>query len=652
MREGAPHPARASLKARWVTSVAELVRWSRELRAARLFQARRLSLWAWLAVALGIALRLFRPTRHSLWHDEGVGLTLADGSLSEVLGRLVETRNSEHFQPLFFLLLQPWLRVSNSDLGLKALVIGLSALALVAIHRCATRLIGKRAGTMATVFFALSAFQVYYAQEVRPYALISLVTVLQLWGYSLVRRQGCDGQRGTRRSAAFAAINGLAVLVSLFQAFFLFVLSVSDLILTGGSDSLASRLHRWIARWAASAAATVPAMAFFLLLGPSGAETGVPRELAHPLEGLLYSGFGLLFGSTLGPPPIELRGDGRLGALLAHWPALSLSALTGAGLALAVVRPWSWSKRQPPKSERETTGWVLTLATALGLLLFLLFAWATGIQLLPRHCSFLSPLLALVAGFHLTELMLSSRRRRVALGVSVSVCLLLLNLWSLESYFFDDRHLKDDYRSVGRLLATNPEVPALMVWGSVPLVRRYGAVHLWGFSDLRPSSTLRELRQNIGPGEEVFLLVNRPYYWSDRPIESLVSGYDVIERIDLPGFEIYRLRGSNSLGESGLRVDPRPAVASETPHEHSMMLAVASPRSEERFPAPPRGGAPLLGRTSPSMQLARMEGRGEGGPHGARTPKRSVARRPRGSCRYRLGRVRPKGAALLLLTSL
>jgi hypothetical protein len=516
---------------------------STDPKTIALFSTPRLRLLAGAAIVAGVALRTFRPTRHSLWSDEWNSVLLADGNLFEVVRRLAESSASEHLQPLYFLLLQPWLHVSRSDVGLKALGIGLSTLALIAFYRCARDLVGERAGAVSTVLFALSSFQVYYAQEVRPSALISLVTIVQLWAYFFVRSQ--EPRTGSAwRSTKFAAINGIAMFASLFQAFFLVALSLSDLLLTGRSSSVGSRLRQWIARWAPSVAATAPAMVFFLLLGP-GAETAAPRGHANPVEGLLYSGFGLLFGSTLGPPSLELRGEGRLAVLLAHWPALTLAAMAAAGLLLAMVRPWSRGRWNRAACLRETAGWVLTLATVLGFSLFVLFAWATGVQWLPRHSTFLSPMLALVAGFHLTELMLSGRPLRKTLGSVVAACLLLLNLWSLERYFFDDRHLKDDYRSVGRLLATGPEVPALMVWGNVPLLRRYGAVRLWGYRDLAPSRTLAELRDNIGPGEEVFLVVNRPYYWSERPVESLVPGYAVIDQVELPGFQIFHLRGAD-----------------------------------------------------------------------------------------------------------
>ena len=503
-----------------------------------------LRLWSWAAIVLGVALRMFRPLRHSLWSDEGNSLIFAEGSLSEVVGRLAEARTSEHFQPLYFLLLQPWLRLSRSDLGVKALGIGLSILALLAFHRCSRRLVGERAGMLSTVFFALSAFQVYYAQEVRPYALISLVTVAQLWAYSFVRA-GAEEGRNRWRLAAFASINGVAVFASLFQVFFLVALSLADLALTARSSSVGSRVRDWLVRWGPSVVATAPAMAFFLLTGPSATETVVPRGLANPVEGLLYSGFGLLFGSTLAPPAIELRGSGRLETLLASWPALALAGIAGAGLLWAVVRRWRPSGWKQPVPGRETAASILTLATALGFVLFLVFAWLNGVQWLPRHSAFASPLLALVVGFHLSELGFSSHRREKALGGTVLACLVLANVWSLERYYFDDRYLKDDYRAVGRLLANDPPIPALMVWGNVRLLQRYGGSGVWGFRDLAPQHTAEELRRQVGPGDEAFLVVNRPYYWTDRPVEELVPGYDVTERIDMPGFRIFRLRGTD-----------------------------------------------------------------------------------------------------------
>jgi hypothetical protein len=529
---------------------------SEECNRALSRTTRRLRLWVGGTLAAGAALRLFRPTRHSLWSDEGASLGMAEGSLTEVFRRLLETKSSEHFQPLYFLLLQMWLGITQSDLGLKTLSIGLSILALVAFHRCALRLFGARAGCVATMLFSFNAFQVYYAQEVRPYALVSLLTVLQLWLYSMMTPREHSPRFFSWQSLSFSILNGLAVFASIFQGLLVFSLSLSDFALMEGSPSPMRRIRRWLARWSGSVAACSPAVAFFLL-SSSGAEAAVPRALAHPLEGLAYSAFGLLFGSTLGPPQTELRSDERLGVLLGYWPSLTLASLVG-GLLVAVVVRSLWIKiRGTHVSHCTRSGWVLTLATAAGFGSLVVFALATGIQWLPRHSSFLSPLLALVAGFHLSELTTSRRRHRGVVGLAVATGLVTLNVLSLQRYFFDKRYLKDDYRSVGRMMAASPEVRALMVWGNVPLVRRYGGLQTWGYDDLPPERTLDELDVNLSPGEHVFLLVNRPYYWSERPIESIVPGYKVIERAHLPGFQVFRLRKPDSRGEEFDAIRPR-----------------------------------------------------------------------------------------------
>jgi hypothetical protein len=425
----------------------------------------------------------------------------------------------------------------------KALSIGLSVLALLVFHRCARRLLGDRAGLLATALFAASSFQVYYAQEVRPYALISLVTVAQLWGYSLVRfGPSAETRPSAWRLGAFAAINAVAVFTSLFQAFLLAALSLADLLatalLSGGRGrivALARSLDPLRDRHRSRDGVLPPARARGL--GDGGAAR-IRESRRGPA--LLRLRAALRHHSRSAGDRASRRTPGRRspGELAPPRPRRPRGRRPDLGLC-AEMSP---SRRRETESGHETAAVVLTLATALGFVLLLLFAWVTGVQWLPRHSAFSSPLLALVAGSCLAEPIFSSCRRGSLLGGAVLACLLLANLWSLDRYYFDDRYRKDDYRGIGRLLADDPGTPALMVWGNVELVRRYGGASAWGFRDLPPSRTVEELRARVDPGEEAYLLVNRPYYWSDRPIEELVPGYRVVERIDRPGFHVYRLR--------------------------------------------------------------------------------------------------------------
>jgi uncharacterized membrane protein len=56
------------------------------------------------------------------------------------------------------------------------------------------RLAQPRVALLATALMACSAFQVWYAQEVRMYALVTLAVLIAV--YALVRRHG-DRDRGT-----------------------------------------------------------------------------------------------------------------------------------------------------------------------------------------------------------------------------------------------------------------------------------------------------------------------------------------------------------------------------------------------------------------------------------------------------------------------
>jgi hypothetical protein len=415
------------------------------------------------------------------------------------------------------------------------------------------------------MLMAVGGFHVYYAQEVRPYALIALVTALQLYCYAGLPRMATSTT--SRPLLAFAAASCVATLTSLFQFFLLAALAISELVVWGLAGRVSASQaggvafgRAWLLRWSVCGLFCLPALAFYLLLGPSAGETGVPRGFSEPLANLLFSIFGMVFGTTLAPPLSELRGPGRIDALMSQWPLLLLAALAAGGLVLFVVvglKRWlaglatvsasaSSTGKTDSSPDRQTQGWVLSLAALLSLALFLVFTVATGFQWLPRHSMYVSLLLLLAMAFHL-DAMWSDYRK---LAVAVTVAVVLLNGVALARYFFDDRYLKDDYRAVGHFLAAEPQTPALMVWGWLPLLERYGAPDLSGYEDLSPADTLIQLRSLVAPGEQVFLVVNRRYYWTDLPISEVAPGFVIEERTAFQEFEVYRLRKRELIPEA------------------------------------------------------------------------------------------------------
>ena len=71
--------------------------------------------------------------------------------------------------------------------SLRALSVTASILVLPVIWCAAAKLFGRRNATWSLAFSATSAFALFYAHEVRPYALLVLISALQLWSLARAR---------------------------------------------------------------------------------------------------------------------------------------------------------------------------------------------------------------------------------------------------------------------------------------------------------------------------------------------------------------------------------------------------------------------------------------------------------------------------------
>ncbi len=128
---------------------------------------------------LAFALRAGRLDFQSLWRDEVDALRFATGPLSDLLTAF---RAPGQNGPLFFLALRPWLAIAGqSEYALRFPSVLTGTLAVPTIYVLAGRLVGRRAALAATVLAATAPYLVWYGQEAKMYAALTLVVPLSLW---------------------------------------------------------------------------------------------------------------------------------------------------------------------------------------------------------------------------------------------------------------------------------------------------------------------------------------------------------------------------------------------------------------------------------------------------------------------------------------
>jgi len=165
------------------------------------------------------------------WMDEAITVGISSHSLSAIPGVL----RMDGSPPLFYLLLHLWMSLfGSSEAATHTLTVVIGMLCVPVGFWAGWSLFGKRAGMMAAVLFAFSAFITEYSQETRMYVLMALLGLLATVGFL----QGFVYRR--RRYVALFAVSQALMLYTHAWGIFYGVASVGALaILWRISDSAA-----------------------------------------------------------------------------------------------------------------------------------------------------------------------------------------------------------------------------------------------------------------------------------------------------------------------------------------------------------------------------------------------------------------------------
>ena len=142
---------------------------------------------AWVLVTgvtiLGAALRFYGRDALPFWWDELLAVWIAHADLPTLLRTLATPAApaSDFTPPLFYLLLHAWQTFFGPGEGpSRFLTAAFSSLTIPAAYLLVRRLAGTSTALCATFLLAVSGSAVYYAQQVRCYALLALLAVLFL----------------------------------------------------------------------------------------------------------------------------------------------------------------------------------------------------------------------------------------------------------------------------------------------------------------------------------------------------------------------------------------------------------------------------------------------------------------------------------------
>jgi mannosyltransferase len=130
-------------------------------------------------VMLGACVRVFRLSHFSLWNDEL--FTRFYPAVFDTAFLWKEGFWLESNPPLFYTLMAGWMHVfGTSEAGLRSFSVVASVVHIPLVYVLGREICSRRVGLIAALLCAFSPISIYFAQEARTYALLSVTTTIAL----------------------------------------------------------------------------------------------------------------------------------------------------------------------------------------------------------------------------------------------------------------------------------------------------------------------------------------------------------------------------------------------------------------------------------------------------------------------------------------
>lgn len=498
-----------------------------------------------IIIGLAIWLRFFMLSNQSLWVDEGFTLIRIDrDTFQEVILHFKRNNFADKYQPIYFFLLFWWRSVfGDTEFALRSLSALLGSGFVIFIYITALKLYGKNHAFWSLIIVSFSSFSIYYSQEARPYALLMFLASLQLNFFAQV----ITPKKIDRGLAiwGFWLVTILGICSSIFLSIFTLALGLSDLIVY-------RNLRRWLKIWLPFSILAIPIL-FLIITSPTA--TKLSLSLVNHIglsifKNIIFVLYGILVGTTFGPSIEELHGINKLEVILGYLPQflilLVVVILIFIPLLLGLIKCKTVSKN-------KQTDLLFVYLFLISLFLGFIFASFTKINWVPRHSFYLViPLALLIPSAFSPRYHLNLRYQIPSSWTRLAILILIiLNIYSLNNYYFNPSYWKDDYRSASEYLLNhdNDSTKSVRLWGLSKLFEYYDSPQILDGRKLKPEYLAQEVNDLTTDINTVFLVLNRDFYWLPKPnysIEEAMSDlYTLESEVSFPYFKIYRFVNKN-----------------------------------------------------------------------------------------------------------
>jgi mannosyltransferase len=363
-----------------------------------------------LLAALG--LRLFHLHERVLWFDEADSFLIARAGPAGIIDAVRDDIHS----PFYYLILHYWQFVVGGETGARLLSVLAAVATVAAVYAIGRALSGHGAGLLAAAFLAACPLHVWYSQELRMYALQTLLVTLSCLFFVIAFREP--------RAALWVGYSVITAMSLYAQYASLYAIVAQNVFVLPQIRRDRQKQRCWLASQCAVLLLFAPWLPVFI----SQTRTGIGSSWMEPLEfRRVLAFFSLFSGAYLGDP---------------HGRSVSV-AITMAALIVSTAVLFR-------RRESRQFAALLVLWFLVPVILLAMQSWNQN-RFLPRALLCTTPPLALLLGYAMTRPGTMAAR---AVVVLTGIALLFANIYALRNYYFmENRWVKSDLREAASQLA-------------------------------------------------------------------------------------------------------------------------------------------------------------------------------------------------------
>jgi uncharacterized membrane protein len=469
---------------------------------------------------LALVVRLVHIGGQSFSMDEIAELTIAHGSLSEILWA------GDGFPPLYHFLLHGWLTLWGTDAAARWLSALIGATTVPVVWLIGRQIGGFRTALASSLLMALLPLHIYYCQEARAYPLYTLLAATALWLFF----RALESDRW--RDWAWYAL--ACVLGMYSHYYFASVVALSGLLLLLERRSW-PRLRRGLASYGFLALASLPLT--LLLDRDLAVQTGYFSKAQFGLAEFGFTYLSMFTGITLGPSLREMHvlSIGQIVRGLLPWAAtlgVTVAFLSLGGLLTMPATRWR----------------VRLLLLALGSVLLL---GAVGILAdvgyIARYSVWAVIPVVLILGQGL------ARARPRPMAIACGAILALAFVAAIYNHHYREAYQTEDGRRLAAFLQSSEsgQIPVLVSSGYMTDVVAYYLDDTWTLVQLPhvidDEPTLEAaselIERDVPPGQPFWLVYTREFHGDPRGkfLDTARARYGIAEpQAQFAGITLYR----------------------------------------------------------------------------------------------------------------